>query len=58
MKKIKINQDLTLKPGDYIVYNGGLKIENVGTDLITFEAMQSYRTSPYITEMVREDHLR
>lgn len=42
---------LTLKPEDYIVFQGGLKIENVGKHLITFDLPENYIIDPFETKL-------
>jgi hypothetical protein len=43
-------EKLRLKPGDYIVFSGGLKIENISLDhSIEFELPEKYSTHPYET---------
>lgn len=42
-----MNTKLTLRPGDYIVYIGGLKIENIGDKIIEMDTPESYMMYPF-----------
>ena len=45
-RKMK-KQEITLNPNDYIVFNGGLKIENISSDnCITLELPEEYTIKP------------
>lgn len=48
MERKEKDEELTLKPEDYIVFAGGLKISNVGESLITFALPNKYTVSPLI----------
>jgi len=45
---MKKKRELTLAPQDYIVFAGGLKIENVGESVISFIPPQKYTTKPFV----------
>ncbi len=50
---MKAKEILTLRPNDYIVYSGGLKIENTSKDLlIELEVPESYKVSPMVITSV------
>lgn len=45
-------ETLILKPHDYIVFNGGLKIENISEDLVMeVELPNSYTVTPLRLEL-------
>ena len=46
-----MSEKLTMKPNDYIVFNGGLKIENISVDnVITVELPETYTVEPLVVE--------